>query len=254
MKALITGASSGLGKEFAKLLSEKGYDLILVARREERLKELASTLKTDTQIIAMDISSQDNCFELYEEVKEQNIDILINNAGFGTHGLFTETDLEKELNMIDLNCKSLHILTKLFLKDFKKRDSGYIMNVASSAGLVPGGPLMATYYATKAYVVSLTNSIYGELAKTGSNVHICDLCPGPVNTEFNSVADVSFQAKGKSADKVASYALNRMFAGKLNIIPGASMKNLTYLSRLGPKKLSLSVSYDFQKKKNTPAD
>lgn len=253
MKALITGASSGLGREFARILSQKGYELILVARREERLKELASTLNTKAEIICLDISTKESCFELYEKVKNDNIDILINNAGFGAHGEFSHSDLDKELNMIDLNCKSLHILTKLFLKDFVKRDSGYIMNVASSAGLVPGGPLMATYYATKAYVVSLTNSIYGELKMAGSRVHICDLCPGPVNTEFNSVADVKFSAKGLDANKVASYALNKMFARKLDIIPGSSMKSLIFWSRRAPRKLSLSISYNFQKKKNTPA-
>ena len=191
MKALITGASSGIGADIAKVLSEMGYDLILVARRKTRLNKVKSELKTNVEIINMDISSTFNCMELYNQVKEEDIEILVNCARFGVFGEFTTTSLDKELDMIDTNIKGLHILTKLFLQDFTKRNRGYILNVASSAAFQPG-PLMASYYASKAYVLRLSESIYGELREIKSNVGISVLCPGPVKTNFNSVAGVKF--------------------------------------------------------------
>ena len=184
MKALITGASSGMGADMARCLVNEGYEVILVARRKGRLEKLAKELGNKATFIVKDISSTFNCMELYNEVKKENIDIFINNAGFGVFGEFYKTSLDKELDMIDLNVKSLHTLTKLFLKDFIKKDRGYILNVASSAGFM-AGPLMASYYATKNYVVSLTSAIYEELKKMGSNVSISAFCPGPVDTEFN---------------------------------------------------------------------
>ena len=162
MRALITGASSGMGADMARILSCKGYDLILVARRKECLEKLKRELKTEVDIIPMDISSTFNCMKLYNKLKNQDIDILINNAGFGMFGSFDKTDLDKELEMIDLNVKAVHVLTKLFLKDFIKKDKGYILNVASSAGFM-SGPKLSTYYATKNYVCRLTEAIYQEL-------------------------------------------------------------------------------------------
>ena len=159
MKALITGASSGIGADIAKVLSEMGYDLILVARRKTRLSKLKSELDTNVEIINMDISSTFNCMELYNQVKEEDIEILVNCAGFGVFGEFTTTSLDKELDMIDTNIKGLHILTKLFLQDFTKRNRGYILNVASSAAFQPG-PLMASYYASKAYVLRLSEYLF----------------------------------------------------------------------------------------------
>ena len=144
MKALITGASSGLGADMARILYKKGYELILVARREDRLAALKAELGDGIKIIACDISGEENAKALYEATKDENIDILINNAGFGLFGDFACCDTKTEMDMVDLNIKTLHILTKLFLKDFKKKNSGHILNVASSAGLMPGGPLMAT--------------------------------------------------------------------------------------------------------------
>ena len=171
MKALVTGASSGLGADFARQLDEMGYDLILVARRKDKLKKIASELKGNVEIISTDLSSTFNCMRLYNKLKNENIDVIINNAGFGVFGKFEETKLEREMDMIDTNIKSVHLLTKLFLKEFKKRDSGYILNVASSAAFQPG-PLMASYYATKSYVYNLTCAIYEELRRDNSNVHI----------------------------------------------------------------------------------
>ena len=172
MVALITGASSGIGADMARILSDKGYDLILVARNKRKMEVLAKELKTNAEIIPMDISSTYNCTELYNLVKKKNIDVLVNNAGFGLFGEFCCTKLDKELDMIELNVKTVHTLTKLFLKDFVKKDKGYILNVASSAAFMPG-PLMATYYATKAYVLHLTESINEELRRKKSNVYMC---------------------------------------------------------------------------------
>lgn len=249
MKALITGASSGIGKEFAYLLSEKGYDLILVARRKKKLEKIAKDLNTNVQIIDMDISSTFNCVELYNKVKKERIDLLINNAGFGLFGKFDETKLDTELDMIDLNIKTVHTLTKLFLKDFKKRNSGYILNVASAAAFLPG-PLMSTYYATKAYVLHLTEAINEELKKDSSNVYIGALCPGPVDTEFNDVAKVKFSLRGMDSRYVAEYALNKMLKKKMVIIPSVKTKIGIYLSKILPTRLKLKVSYNIQHSKN----
>ena len=245
MKALITGASSGMGADMARVLVEEGYEVILVARRKTRLEKLAKELGDKATIIVKDISSTYNCMELYNEVKKEDIDILINNAGFGVFGEFSNINLDKELDMIDLNIKSLHTLTKLFLKDFKKKDRGYILNVASSAGFM-AGPLMASYYATKNYVVSLSLALYEELKKDDSNVSISVLCPGPVNTEFNKVARVHFSIKGMESIDVARYAIKEMFDEKLIIIPGLKMKIGIFLTRFVPRKLLLKISYKIQ--------
>ena len=194
MKILITGASSGLGATFARLLARDGHELILVARRVKKLEALKKELGDNVKIIDLDISSSYNCMKLYNEVKKEKIDVLINNAGFGIYGEFDNIKIDKELDMIDLNIKTVHMLTKLFLKDFAKRDFGYILNVASLAAFTPG-PLMSTYYATKSYVYSLTMGIKKELEEKCSNVYIGCLCPGPVNTEFEHVAKVKFDTK-----------------------------------------------------------
>jgi short-subunit dehydrogenase len=248
MKALITGASSGIGADMARILSDKGYDLILVARRKTKLDKLKKELKTNVEIINMDISSTLNCIELYNKVKKENIDILINNAGFGQFGEFNATKIEKDLDMIDLNIKSVHTLTKLFLKDFKKKDSGYILNVASSAAFM-AGPLMSTYYATKAYVLRLTTAIYEELRREKSNVHVSVLCPGPVDTEFNRVAGVKFSVKQLDSHTVASYAISQMFKKKLIIIPGNSVRLGVFFTRFIPLKPLLKIAYNFQEQK-----
>lgn len=247
MKALITGASSGLGADFARILHKKGYELILVARRADRLEKLKNELKDRVKIIPFDISGKENAKSLYETVKGENIDLLINNAGFGLFGEFDKSDLARELEMIDLNIKSVHTLTKLFLKDFIKKDSGYILNVASSAGLMPAGPLMSTYYATKAYVVSLTLAISEEIKN--SNVYISALCPGPFDTEFNDVAGVDFRLKGLKSYDVASYALKKMFKKKSLIIPGTLMKLANFAKRALPTSLLLKAAYHIQNKK-----
>ena len=248
MKALITGASSGIGADMARILSDKGYDLILVARRKDRLEKLQSELKTEVEIISMDVSSTFNCIKLYNKVKKHDIDILINNAGFGVFGQFNKTDLDKELDMIDINIKAVHTLTKLFVQDFIKKDKGYILNVASSAAFQPG-PLMATYYSTKAYVLHLTEAIYEELRRMHSKVYIGALCPGPVDTEFNNVANVSFSVKSMKSYDVAEYAIKEMFKRKLVIVPSFIMKLTRIISTISPTKLKLMIAYNIQRGK-----
>ena len=160
MKALITGASSGIGRDMARTLSKKGYDLVLVARDEEKLNKVKEELEKNNvkiETIIMDLSIEENCKELHKRAK--NVDILINNAGFGDCGNFTKTSLEKEMNMIKTNITAYHILTKLYLIDMKAKGEGKILNVASIAWFMPG-PLMSTYYATKGYVVRLSEAIF----------------------------------------------------------------------------------------------
>lgn len=248
MKALITGASSGMGRDMAKVLSNMGYDLILVARRKNRLEELKETLHTNVTIIPLDISSTYNCAKLYEKVKNEDIEILINNAGFGLYGEFTKTNIDQELDMIDLNMKALHVLTKLFLNDFKKKNKGYILNVASMASFMPG-PMMATYYASKAYVRSLSEAISFELKQQNSNVYVGVLCPGPVRTEFNKVANVKFSVKGLNSMDVAEYAITNMFKGKTVIIPGLTMKIGRFFMRFVSNKRLSKIAYNTQTKR-----
>ena len=245
MKALITGASSGIGRDMARVLSDKGYDLILVARRKTKLEKLQKELKTNVEIIPMDISSTYNCMSLYNQVKKEDIDIVINNAGFGVFGEFANTNIDKELDMIDINIKTVHLLTKLFLKDFKSKDKGYILNVASSAAFLPG-PLMAGYYATKSYIYQLTTAISQELKKDKSNVYIGVLCPGPVDTEFNKVAKVNFSVKAMNSYKVAEYSIKKMFKRKKVIIPGIKIKLGIFVCKFIPLSWKLKISYKIQ--------
>lgn len=249
MKALITGASSGIGRDMAKYLGMLGYDMILVSRDQERLEEVARDIKTNVRVIAMDLSSRDNVFKLYEMLKNEEIDFLINNAGFGLFGNTYETDLGKELKMIDLNITAVHILTKLFLQDMVKKNKGRILNVASSAGFM-SGPGLNTYYATKNYVTKWTIAIYEELRRIRSNVKVSCLCPGPVNTNFNKVAGGHFTLKGLSSEYVAKYGVEKALKNKLIIVPGTFMKIGLFFNRFLPYKLSLRIVYNIQKKKN----
>ena len=241
--ALITGASGGMGRDMAILLAEKGYDLILVARNGDKLKELAESLNTNVRVIPMDLSIRKNCYKLHGMTG--NVDILINNAGFGEWGEFYYTSLHKELNMIDLNISALHILTKLYLRDFVKKNRGYILNVSSLAAF-GSGPLMATYYATKAYVYKLTPAINEELRVRRSKVRISVFCPGPVDTGFNDRAGVSFSVKPLNSMEASRIALKGMFAKKMVIIPSFSEKMVSILSGFAPLRLVLMVCYRIQ--------
>lgn len=249
MLAVITGASSGMGRDMARVLAKRGYDLILVARRKERLEKLAKELDTKVKILNLDLSIEENCFKLYDKIKKEDIDLFINNAGFGLFGLFHETDLDTELKMIDLNVKAYHILTKLFLKDFIKKDKGTILNVCSSAGFM-AGPRLSTYYATKNYVTKLTMAINEELRQKKSNVHISALCPGPVATEFNKVAHGKFNIKEASSSKVAEYAINKTLKNKMIIVPTLFMKLTLFFNRFAPHRLALIIAYHIEERKS----
>ena len=248
MKALITDASSGIGLDMARYLATMKCELILVARDKEKLEKIQESLPTKVTIIVADLSNEQKVKELYVLTKNEKIDILINNAGFGVFGNFTETDLNKELEMIDTNIKAVHLLTKSFLKDMEKNNYGYILNVASSAAFQPG-PLMATYYATKSYVYQLSEAIYYEQKKKQSNVHISVLCPGPVATNFNNVAGVKFGVKPLKSTYVAKYAIDQMFKNQMLIIPGFTMKCAKFFGRFVSDKFLLRIAYRIQKKK-----
>ena len=248
MKALITGASSGIGKDMARTLAQKGYELTLVARDEKKLEETKKELEkiTKTETISMDLSSEENCKDLHKQVKD--IDILINNAGFGNCGNFTKTNLEKEIKMIETNIIAYHILTKLYLIDMKAKNQGKILNVASIAGFMPG-PLMATYYASKNYVVKLSEAIREELKKEKSKVEISLLCPGPVETNFNKVANVKFNLREANSMKVARYAIKKLEKGKFYIVPGLDVKIAKIGAKIIPTNIIAKFAYMAQKRK-----
>ena len=254
MKALITGASSGFGRDFAKILSQKGYDIIAVARSTDKLIELKNELKTNVEIITLDVCDTKKLIELGERAKDT--DILINNAGFGVFGEFTSNDLETELRMIETNIKAVHILTKLFVKEFRKKNSGYILNVASLAAFFPG-PLFSAYYATKSYVLRLSQGISEELRREGSNVKVSVLCPGPAHTGFAKTARVNFgkgneKGRGKivlNSNQVSEYAIKKMFAGKDVIIPGIFMRIGAFCRHIFSDKMLAKIIYMIQSKK-----
>ena len=248
MKVLITGASSGIGKDMARILAKKADELVLVARNVEKLEEIKKELEKDAkiEIISKDLSIEENCKEIHNQV--QNVDILINNAGFGDCGNFTKTSLEKDIRMIKTNIIAYHILTKLYLTDMKEKNSGKILNVASIAGFMPG-PLMATYYATKNYVVKLSEAIREELKKEHSKVQISILCPGPVETNFNKVANVDFHLREANSMDVAKYAIRKLEKGKFYIVPGIDVKIAKFGAKILPANVISKFAYIAQKRK-----
>ncbi len=254
MKALITGASSGLGWEMAHILSDMGYDIIAVARREEKLIQLKQELKTDVEVVVCDVTDVEQCKKLADNLED--VEIFINNAGFGVFGDLCTTNLDDELRMLETNIRAVHILTKLAVQKFKARNYGYILNVASLAAFFPG-PLFAAYYASKSYVLRLSQALSEELRRDGSNVSVSVLCPGPVHTEFGDVAKVNFglgNEKGKkfivlTSNDVARYAIKKMFAKKLVIIPGWLMKVAAFLRRILPDKVMAKVVCLIQREK-----
>lgn len=253
--ALVTGASSGIGREIVKLLESYGYGSILVARRRSRLEDLAEDLKYKSYIIEADLSQPSTAKDLCQKIDELEekeairIDLLVNNAGFGDLGFFGETDLDKELDMIHVNIESLHILMKHYLKRFVEEDKGHILNVASSAGLMPAGPYMSTYYATKAYVTSLTSGVAKELKDRDSRVVVSALCPGPVDTEFNDVANCSFDIGSIGPGQCAREALENLFKGKTIIVPSTKMKLATKFSKILTRNRLIDICGRQQKKK-----
>ncbi|MBQ4464559.1 MAG: SDR family NAD(P)-dependent oxidoreductase [Oscillospiraceae bacterium] len=247
-RALITGATSGIGKEMAKYLHQAGWALVLTGRNERVLKELAAEFGEDTKYIALDLAKRGAAEELYRFCKGMRIDFLVNNAGFGVFGDFLDTKLEEELELIEVNIRSLHILTKLFLRDMVRRDSGVILNVGSIAGFATG-PMLSSYYASKNYVVRMTTAIREELRRRRSNVTIGVLCPGPVNTNFNNRAGVNFSVKPADPVYVAHYAINEVMAGKCIIVPSLAVKAGIIAASLCPEPILARIIYHVQKRK-----
>lgn len=248
-KALVTGASSGIGKDLAIELAKKNYDLVLVSRDIDKLNKVKEQINNvQVEVISKDLSIEQNCIDLFEQLKNERIDILINNAGFGLFGEFADVSLEKELSMIKTNMTATHILTKLFLQKMKSENSGYILNVASIAGFMPG-PLMSSYYATKAYVVRLTQAIREELKKEKSNVKVGVLCPGPVDTNFNNVAGVTFNLPALSSKYVAKYTVNKILKNKFYIVPGIQIKAVRFFAKIIPDSIMAKMCYKNQSNK-----
>ena len=247
--ALITGATSGIGREFARRLAERGYRLIVTGRRVERLEALKEELDVPVEIIEADLNKKKACFALLEQLQNEKIDLFINNAGFGVAGSFLETDINKEISMLKVNDLAMHILFKGILQKMDACQEGQILNVASSAGLLPGGPYMAGYYASKAYVVSLTRAVKIELMERGSKVKISALCPGPVDTEFNDTADVVFALKGITPEFCVAEALTGLDRNKLIIVPSFRMKLATSFAHLVPYPILMRLTARQQKKK-----
>ena len=248
--ALITGASSGIGCELAKIHAAKGGNLVLVARNISKLDELKLELETQFKVsvytIGKDLSVVNAAFEVYKETKQQGIqvDYLINNAGFGDFGMFSETEWEKEHQMINLNITALTQFTKLYLQDMLKRKGGKIMNVASTAAFVPG-PTMAVYCATKPYVLSFSEAVDNEVREFG--VTITALCPGATQSGFIAAASAEESAlfKGKklpSSKEVAVFGYDAMIKGKAVVIHGLPNKILAFIVRFTPRKLVVKIS------------
>lgn len=242
---LITGASSGLGYEFVKLFSKDNYDLILVARNVKRLEEIKNQFPSvNIMLFPKDLTKPNAVKELYSEIKAQNlnIDVLINNAGFGLLGEFDKLDIDKEINMINLNVSALTELTYYVLKEMKQRNEGKILNVASIAAFAPG-PLMAVYHATKAYVLSFSEALAEDLKET--DIAITILCPGPTSTNFGKVAasdNTKMFNNAMAAETVAKAGYNALMRNKRVIVTGAVNKIAVFLTRFFPRSLAAKVA------------
>lgn len=248
MKAVITGATSGIGRDMARILAHNGWELILTGRNSEELEFLKATLPVNVETIVLDLSEKNAPFELYNFCKDKNADMLVNNAGFGAYGKFSDVSLDTELEMISVNVRAVHILTKLFLRDFRKRNRGRILNVASVAGLMTG-PLMSTYYASKNYVTRLSLAIAEELRRENSRVTVSVLCPGPVRTRFNERAGADFRPSHTQSYDVAKYALEQTLDGKKLIVPGIGTKIGLFAAQLVPHEVLPAILYEIQSRR-----
>jgi hypothetical protein len=244
--ALVTGASSGIGYELAKLFAHDGKNIVVVARSQDRLEKLKTEIenKSGTKVIVLvkDLSKADAPQEIFSELEKKNInvDVLVNNAGFPVHGKFAETDLKEELNMIQVNITALTHFTKLFMKKMVDNKSGWILNVASTAGFSPF-PLFSIYAATKAYVLSFTEALANELQGTG--VSVTCLCPGPTDTRFYERGDAGNAKFAKTmkmmdAAKVASIGYTALKKGRTMVVAGLVNSSLMFALRLTPRKIA----------------
>lgn len=242
--ALITGASAGIGMGLASVFARQRHDLILTARRGDRLREIGHELRErdgiEAHVCEADLAAPDGSRRLFEEVRRLGLDVeyLVNNAGFGTFGPLAETDVDRSMDLVRLNVGAVTELSALFLPAMVERGSGRIMNVASLAAFQPG-PLMAAYYASKAYVLHFSEALSEELE--GSGVTVTALCPGPVRTEFLDVADMhdSGLVAGKhliSVPTVAEFGYRAMMEGKAVAIPGLAMKLMAFGVRFAPRR------------------
>ncbi|AOG60752.1 short-chain dehydrogenase/reductase SDR [Spiroplasma helicoides] len=255
--ALVTGASKGLGFAYCEELLKLGYNIIGVARDTKTLESLKQKYPNrDIQHWNMDMSVFDNNHNLFEKAKMYDVEVLINNAGYGVWGYFAESEIEREMNMIDLNIKSLHVLTKLFLNRFQEQGYGRILNIGSMAAFVPG-PVFASYYASKAYVWSLGVAINTELKKTKSKIRVVTLCPGPLKTDFWNRSSNQSDAPYHSSIKVmktSTYAKKSLKAGlkakkKNFIINGSSNKFVKRITSMVPLSWTLNAVYNYQKER-----
>jgi short-subunit dehydrogenase len=248
--ALITGASSGIGYELSKLFAADGTNLVLVARSEQRLNEIASDLAQTygvrVTVLAKDLSDPASPGEIFAALQAQSIgvDVLVNNAGFGTYGPFAKIDWAEELRMLQVNVVSLTHLTKLFLPGMIERRSGHILNVGSTGSFAPG-PLMAAYCATKAYVLSLSEAISEEVRGTG--VSVTALCPGVTRTGFQARAKVEHlqltSGSMMSARQVAEAGYKALMRGQAIVVPGFSNQLLAFAVRITPRSLARRVAH-----------
>ena len=253
---LITGASSGIGLELARLFARDGNNLVLVARRKELLNKIAGELNSDfgveVEVIAKDLTLEKSSDEIFMQLKDREIDIVVNNAGFGAVGPFSELDYKRQVDMIKLNITALTSLTRLFIPRMVEKNSGGILNVGSLAGFQPG-PYATIYYATKAFVLSFTEGLKEELKNT--NIKITCLAPGPTNTEFGEVSglDKSFLFKfgTMGAKEVALQGYNGFLSGETVVIPGFSNKLLPLLVRLSPRFLVRSITAKLNRSENS---
>lgn len=250
MTALITGASVGIGHELARVFAENGCDLVLVARNREQLEKVAAECQTlgkvKARVLPKDLSLPDSSREIFDELMRDGVavDVLVNNAGFGTHGRFAEIELDADIRLLQVNVVALTALTKLFLREMVARRGGRILNVASTAAFQPG-PLMATYYASKAYVLHFSEAIAQEVGSQG--VTVTALCPGPVNTEFQQRAGIQgnrlFKGKGiMDARTVARAGFRGLMAGKRIVIPGFTNKLTAAAARFSPRRLATFIA------------
>lgn len=242
--ALITGASAGFGVAFARLFARHRNDVILTARRGDRLSELATSLETkytiNAHVIVADLAAHDGAQKIFAQVQEKKlkVDYLVNNAGFGTFGPFVETDLEESMDLVRVNIAAITELTALFLPSMVKRQSGRVLNVASAAAFQPG-PLMATYFASKAYALHFSEALNEELE--GKGVSVTALCPGPVMTEFQKVAGMEtsglvVKKRLISIEEVVEAGYEAMMQGKACVIPGIGTKLLSFGVRFMPRR------------------
>ena len=253
---LITGASSGIGLELARLFARDGNNLVLVARREELLNKIAGELNSDfgveVEVITKDLTLENSSDEIFMQLKDREIDIVVNNAGFGAVGPLSELDYKRQVDMIKLNITALTSLTRLLIPRMVERNSGGILNVGSLAGFQPG-PYATIYYATKAFVLSFTEGLKEELKNT--NIKITCLSPGPTNTEFGEVSglDKSFLFKfgTMGAKEVALQGYNGFLRGETVVIPGFSNKLLPLLVRLSPRFLVRSITAKLNRSENS---